>query len=84
MTTEQIVLCLLVLGCLPWKFCKDSIRLSKPHRRVRQVEIEIRAVFWQLLVVRRGNMTVTVRIHVPLIQRLQDAIWAALRQVVRQ
>lgn len=84
MTTEQIIVCLLVLGCLPWHFQQQSKRLGNPRRRVRQVEIEIHAVFWRLLVVRSGGRTVTVCISVPLIQRLQVAIWATLRQVVRQ
>lgn len=83
MTTEQTFVCLLIVGCLPWHFQRYVKRLRLSHRYVRQVEVQVNAVFWRLVVIRRGGRTVTVHIRIPLIQRIQDAIWAALHQVIK-
>lgn len=81
MYTETLLWVLLTLGCVPWQVSCSEHHLR--HRRHVYVIWQVRAVFWSLTVKRRvGGQRQTWMLRVPLILRLSNAVWAALRKML--
>jgi hypothetical protein len=81
MTLETLTLILLIAGLIPWHISRRTVG-RRPNLATRW---QVYALFWRLTVERsqrRSRRRVSWRLTVPLIQRLSDAIWAALRRLV--
>lgn len=82
MTLETLTLILLVAGLIPWHISRRTVG-RRPNLATRW---QVYALFWRLTVERpqgRSRRTVAWRLTIPLLPRLSDAIWAALRQLVQ-
>lgn len=82
MTLETLTLILLVAGLIPWHISRRPIG-RRPNLAMRW---EVYALFWRLTIerpARRSRRRAAWRLTIPLIQRLSDAIWAALRRLVK-
>jgi hypothetical protein len=81
MTLETLTLILLVAGLIPWHISRRTVG-RRPNLAIRW---QVYALFWRLTVERpqrRSHQHATWRLTIPMIQRLSDAIWAALRRLV--
>lgn len=61
----------LAIGLLPYS-------IEKAHRPGGRRVLEVQALFWRLTVRRRRHGRTDWQIHIPLIERLRDAVWAAV------
>ena len=53
------------------------------RKRQRLLRLEVRAIFWRLMVERPPRGRVAWRLRVPLIERVQQAVWAAVQGLLR-
>ena len=68
---ENQTLIALLLGILPY-------RIQRQHQTGGERTLEIRALFWTLTIHRRWNGRHDWTLRIPLIDKLRDAIWAAI------
>lgn len=81
MILETLTLILLVAGLIPWHISRRTVG-RRPNLATRW---QVYALFWRLTVERpqrRSRRPLTWRLTIPLIPRLSDAIWDALRRLV--
>jgi len=64
----------LAAGLLPYRV--ERRWLARGGRK-----LQVRALFWSLVVCQRRNGRRTWMVHVPLVERLRDAAWAAIEQL---
>lgn len=80
MNVEWMVWVLIGLGCVPW-LVQRTVTARRGHRRV-DVVWDVRALFWSLTIRRQRRGGTSWRFTAPLIRRLSDAVWAALRKLI--
>jgi hypothetical protein len=81
MTLETLTLILLVAGLIPWHISRRIVG-RRPNLATRW---QAYALFGRLTVEcpqRRSRRSIAWRLTIPLLPRLSDAIWAALRRLV--
>lgn len=81
MTPETMTLILLIAGLIPWHISRRTTG-RRPNQRTRW---QVYAIFWRLTLERpqrRNRGRTTWRLTIPLIRRLADAVWTAVRQLV--
>ena len=83
MNTELWIWIWMGVGCLPWWVSRRVVTAGAGRRRRRLLRLEVRAIFWRLVVEQPPQGRVAWRLHVPLIERLQQAVWAALQGLLR-
>jgi hypothetical protein len=83
MNTELWMWILAGAGCLPWWISRRVVTVRVGRRRRHLLRLEVRAIFWQLTVERPPRGRVAWRLRVPLIERVQQAVWAAVQGLLR-
>lgn len=71
---ESQIACWLLLGILPYRIAMDD-KVGSAY------SLSIRALFWAVTIERHWYGDVEWSIRVPLIERLRDAVWAAVMRL---
>jgi hypothetical protein len=80
---ELVLWALVVAGFIPWWVGRQAVVVRQRGRRRVQVTWRVRAIFWQVAVERQGREWCTWHVSAPLIRRFADAIWTAVRSLVK-
>lgn len=83
MNTEVMMWILVGVGFLPFWINRRVVTVRVGRRRRRLLRLEVRAIFWRLTVERPSRGRVAWRLRVPLIERVQQAVWAAVQGLLR-
>ena len=83
MNGEYLVWMLLAVGFVPWRVARYRVQVKVGRRRRRVRRLAITAIFWRVTVVWLYRGSAEWRLHVPLIERLQAAVWAAVQSLVK-
>jgi len=83
MNADVIFWGLIVAGFIPWWVSRGVTETRVRGQRRTNVEWRFQAIFWRLTVCRPGRGRLSWRLSVPLIRRPADAIWAAVRKLMR-
>ena len=81
MTFQTLTLILFLLGFVPHHVSRRILRSRRKGRRY-VVRYQVYAIFWRLTVDCPRGGRATWRLSVPLIRRLADAVWAAVRKLL--
>lgn len=73
----------IVAGFIPWWVSRRVTEIRVRGRRRTNVEWRVQALFWRLTVQRARPGRHSWQVSVPLIRRLADAVWAAVRKLVQ-
>ena len=76
--TETTLISWALLGFVPYKL---AWRVRRPASRRARLTIHIQALFWTLRIKRRGDRRLRVDLRVRLIEKLRDAVWAAIMKL---
>ncbi len=89
MNFDALTLILLVLGFIPHHLSRTVIpsqrssqRSGRSRRSGRLVRYQIHALFWRLTIDCPAHGRRRWRFTLPVIRRLADAVWAALRSLL--
>jgi hypothetical protein len=83
MNAEVIFWGTIVAGFIPWWVSRRMTETRVRGRHRTDVEWRVQAIFWRLTVRRPGRGRRSWQLSVPLIRRLADAVWAAVRKLVQ-
>ena len=83
MNAEVVFWGLIIAGFIPWWVSRRITETRVRGRRRTDMEWRFQAVFWRLTVRRPGRGHRSWQLSVPLIRRMADAIWAAVRKLVQ-
>ncbi len=71
------------LGCVPWLVERRTVKV-KDGRRLRVArQWQVQAIFWQVTWTRCPRRRAEWQVRVPLLERLQKAVWAAVQSLFR-
>lgn len=83
MNAEVLMWVLIAAGMVPWWVSRRVAETGRGRRRRVEVEWRMRALFWRLTVRRVGRARPSWQLSIPLISRLADAVWSAVRKLVQ-
>ena len=76
MNVQPIVICLIVVGLVPY-----AIRWQRA--KGRKTTLEIRALFWSVQVCSYSTRCKQWKVRLQLIQRLEGIVWEAVKEVLK-